>query len=469
MERHGIRIDVDYLDKAIVKVEKQLAVKEAKFKETDFYDKWRQHFGAEANLASANQLGTLLGSLNVKIGEKTLTLRTKVDEANLRRLDMDFVQPYLEIKKLWKTLNTYLRGIRREVDEKGYLHPFYNLASGDDKAGGAESYRGSSSCPNFQNIPIRNKVMQALIRPCFTARKGCYLVERDFSGIEVRVAACYTKDRRLIKYIKDPKGGNMHHDMAKKLFGLRDDQVIKEETRDCAKNMFTFPQFYGSVYFQCAPNIWEAMEKRKFVVGGTNTGIREHLRKQGVLRLGEEKEWDDPPPDTFLYRVKQVQDFMWNETFVEYTQWKKDWYRAYCERGWFPLYTGFVCSGYYRRNQVLNFSIQGSAFHCLLKSIILIDGELQRRRMRTRLVGQIHDSLLADVPKDEIQEYLDLSQEVMSERLPEIWKWICVPIDTEVDVCPIGGSWFDKQGWEKIDGRWRPANMKKWREACLKA
>jgi DNA polymerase I len=305
---------------------------------------------------------------------------------------------------------------------------------------------------------VRNPMMRDLIRRVFVARDGRSIVERDFSGVEVRMACAYTHDPRLIKEFTGP-GGDPHGDTAAQLFLLPKDQIDKKTLRDSAKNQFVFPQFYGSVAFQCAPAIWEAMERRQFRVGADGDGrlLREHLANKRIKELGDCTPGAPTRPGTFVHLVKEVEDDFWQRRFKVYTQWKKDWYAEYCRRGWFPLYTGFVCRGYYRRNQVLNYAIQGSAFHCLLWSLIEIDKEIRRRGMKTLLVGQVHDSLLADVPDGEVQEYLDLSQEVMSERLPKHWSWINVPIDTEVDVTPVGGSWLDKAEWVRRDGRWRPS------------
>lgn len=452
MEHNGIRIDVDYLDKMAQNLRADIAQREKRLDEHDFFRKWKARYGHETNYSSPDQLRVMLKSIGFKSKSLTPTLKMKVSADELSRIKEDFVKDFLEIKKKLKTLNTYLRGIRREVDDWGFLHPSYNLASGDDEAGGADSYRGSCSLPNFQNIPIRNPLMAGLIRPCFIPRKNWRIIERDFSGIEVRMAACYTRDKKLVSYCRNK--GDMHHDKAKELFFLKDHEVDKRTTRDAAKNRFVFPEFYGSVYFQCAPSLWEAIHQPHYKVKGSKETILERLKKHGITKLGN---CDPNAPlrsGTFVAHVARVEKIMWEKTFPEYTQWKKRWYAAYLKRGWFPLKTGFVCSGYYRRNQVLNFAIQGSAFHCLLWVICELQKELDKRKMRTKLIGQIHDSLLADVPVDETQQYLDLTDEIMSKRLPKHWDWINVPIETEVEVVPVGKSWYEKQKWEKRNGRW---------------
>src|SRR5690606_20675796 len=101
----------------------------------------------------------------------------------------------------------------------------------------------SSDSPNFQNLPIRNPKMAKIIRSAFIPRSDRHvLVEIDYSGIEVRVAACYHKDPVMIEYINDPTK-DMHRDMAAQCYLAPPEQVSKQ-MRYCGKNMYVFPQFY---------------------------------------------------------------------------------------------------------------------------------------------------------------------------------------------------------------------------------
>lgn len=464
VESNGIRIDTDYLENTIRSTSDSIRQGEEKLKTSEFWTKWKRRFGSSANMESTHQLGTLLFDvLGHKQFEKTEKGAYKTDEYSLRHVKEPFVKEFFALKKLRKVLSTYLLGIRREVCG-GFLHPSYNLAGGieDDEKGGAVSYRGSSSHPNFQNIPIRNKLMGKLIRQAVISRfKKGRVVERDFSGIEVRIAYCYHKDPTMRKYLIDPSS-DMHGDQACVLFMLDRDQVIKSQTRDSAKNQWVFPQFYGSVWFQCAPAIWEAMTLRDFRVGKngqpTDVTIRDHLRKKGITELGSLDPKSEPKKGTFARHLMEAEKKLWFERFPVYTKWKKDFYNRYLENGYFDLYTGFRCQGLYNRNQVINFPVQGAAFHCLLLAMILIQKELDERGMESVLIGQIHDSILGDVPDHEIQDYLDITEDVMTRRVAETWDWVTIPLEAEADVCPVGGNWHDKQTWKKSkSGLWELA------------
>lgn len=455
VEANGIKVDVKYLDRAIAAAGVRIAALEQKLKEDDFWrKKWRGRFGDNAKLGSLEQLGKLLfEDLGYKCRARTDTGRYKVDEAAVEKIPIPFVKDYIRLRKLIKMKTTYLEGIKRETVGK-YLHPNFNLHL-------ARTYRSSSDMPNFQNMPIRNKDTGEVIRRAFVARKGRRIIEIDYSGIEVRVAACYTRDPALIRYITDPTT-DMHRDTACDLFMLPPEKIGKKSTRDASKNMFVFPEFYGSVYFQCAPAIWEAMERRKFTVEGSDKLVKEHLAEKGITRLGEcvpdHIREHGTEPGTFVHHVKEVESIFWNKRFKHYTKWKKDWYHKYLDRGYFDTLTGFRISGVMKRNEVLNYGIQGSAFHCLLLAIVLAQAEFDRLGLRAMIVGQIHDSMLVDCPDEEVQQVLTILHRVMTEDVPAEFSWVNVPLEVEADVTPVGGSWHDKAAW-RLDkhGVWGPA------------
>jgi DNA polymerase I-like protein with 3'-5' exonuclease and polymerase domains len=185
--------------------------------------------------------------------------------------------------------------------------------------------------------------------------------------------------------------------------------------------------------------------------------LKDHLAKKGVHKLGKCDPEYDPVPGTFEYHIWEVERRFWNKRFPVYAQWKKDWYNAYLEKGYFLTHTGFKIGGDFRRNQVINYPVQGSAFHCLLMSIILVNKELAKYKMKSKLCIQIHDSMTGDVPNDEVQDFLDITNEVMTKKVPAMWDWINIPLDAEAEVTPAGGSWADKKVWEKNDsGLWVP-------------
>ena len=96
-----------------------------------------------------------------------------------------------------------------------------------------------------------------------------------------------------------------------------------------------------------------------------------------------------------------------------------------------------------------------SSFHCLLWSAIEIQKYLDNHKMKTKLINEIHDCLIADVPESELQEYLYLARKVMVNRCMKHFPWIIVPLEIEAEVTPEGGTWFSKQVWEDTGSEWR--------------
>ena len=115
--------------------------------------------------------------------------------------------------------------------------------------------------------------------------------------------------------------------------------------------------------------------------------------------------------------------------------------------------TGFRIGGEMSRNDVINYPVQGSAFHVLLKAIIMSQDFL--RGMKSKIVGQIHDSMVLDVHADELQDVLSKIYHIMCVELPKQWKWINVPLDAEVEVAPKGEAWHFKSEYIKVDGLWQ--------------
>lgn len=474
VETNGVKIDLAYLDRAVRETEADIQSGEVWLKAQPEWEVWRRRF-KDANIQSTDQLAAVVyGELGHKAPGLTATGKFKADEAAMEKIPRPFVKEYFRVKKLRKSLGTYLKGIRREVTDKGFLHTSLNLAGGmsDDQRGGASSYRSSSSNPNLHNVPIRNPVMNKLIRQAFISRFNRGLLgEFDFGQVEVRVAGAVTKCPALRKYLTDPKS-DMHFDTAMDIFLLDPDQVVKKGTRDVSKNMMVFPQFYGSVYFQCAPAIWDALDRRDLRVGVNGVAgdvtVKDHLAKKGITALGncnpDHIRQHGTQPGTFVHHLKQVENIMWHKRFTGYTAWKKRTYEKYLETGEVELATGFVCRGVYRRNQVLNLPIQGPAFHLLALSMNLLQAEIDRLKLKSLLALQIHDCMLPDMLQDEVQQVMDIAYDIMTNRVRQVWDWIDVPLEAEFDVVPPGRSWYDKKLWVKRDGVWGPADPKAWKE-----
>lgn len=97
------------------------------------------------------------------------------------------------------------------------------------------------------------------------------------------------------------------------------------------------------------------------------------------------------------------------------------------------MLSGFRCAGVFGKKEICNYPIQGTAFHCLLWSLIQLDRWLAKNKMRTLIVGQIHDSMLLDVDARELPDVVGRITEIITSDLPRHWPWIIVPLTVEME------------------------------------
>lgn len=450
MERNGLRIDTDYLDRKIEETKVQVRELEESLKKDKVYRKWARKFGDKTNLGSRDQLKQLLYT-DMGYAPKgfTATGKVRADKDALDGIDLPFVRDYLTFEKVKKMLATNLIGIKREVCD-GFLHPFFNLNT-------TTTGRSSSSMPNSQNLPIRDKLVGPTVRGMFIPRDGHAMVEIDYGSLEFRGAASFWKDPAMIAYSNDPTL-DVHRDCAARVFQCDKGQVTKD-ARYLAKNRFVFPLLYGSYYRNCAKNLWAGVEAMglKLVDG---TPMKDHLKSKGVKKLfaGELKE--NPVKNTFLYTTQKSEDWF-NGMFPAFMNGKDRWWNEYCRKGYFEMSTGFVCSGVFSRNFLMNAPIQGPSFHMLLWSVNQMRKHIRKYKRKWFLTGQIHDCALADVPVKEVPDFLEVMADIMTVRIRKEWKWILTVLSAEADVVMPGENWGIKKSWVEKDGVWKPKEAKK--------
>lgn len=450
MEHNGIRINVDLLESTIEGIDRRIKRLQDKLRDDEVYSAWRRTFGQKANLGSREQLAKVVFDVlkHPYEGDRTATGRYKTDADSLSEVNVPFVKRFVKVEKLKKVRSTYLGGISREVVD-GFLHPSFNLHT-------VRTFRGSSSDPNFQNIPIRDPAIGKIIRSLFVPRKGRVLVENDFGALEFRIAACVAgPDPEMLRYVRD-KRKDIHRDMGAKCYKIPK-ELVNKTVRYCGKNGFVFPKLYGSYWFQIAANLWNMIAEHSLSVelpgDGEAIPLKRWLAQNGVHELGTCKSDERPVPGTFQHHVKGIED-EFERRFSVLTKWQDEWYETYRRNGGFPLVTGFWVSGLYSKNDTLNYPIQGPGFHCLLWTLIELQKEIRKRRMKALLVGQIHDCVIGDVPEDEVQDYLHLVKEIVEVRLPKAWPWIIVPLEIEAEVATA--NWFAKVAWVEKNGVWGP-------------
>lgn len=422
IEERGIPIDVEYCQRKIescsirqIKIRKEL-------ERTRELQVWRREYGKKFNINSGPQLSKVLyKKLGYKVEKTTKKGNPSIDKEVLASYNTPFTKMIASLKQYQKVEDVLIGVFRETVD--GFLHPNFLLNT-------VQTFRGSCRNPNYQNNPIRDPMMGKAIRRAFRNVYSDFRIgEIDYAGIEVKIAACYHQDPVMITYIKD-KTKDMHRDMAMECFVLKRKQVTKS-LRYYAKNRYVFPEFYGSYYELVAPDLWKAVEDPTTTLED-GTPLRDHLSDQG---LGNYKRFEK--------HIEDVEYRFWNERFRVYNKWKKEWWYQYLKKGYVDMFTGFRCWGPLKRNECINYPVQGAAFHCLLWSLIQMNRHL--RQWNTQIIGQIHDSMINLFDPTEQTKALSLFHKTMCEDIREQWPWIIVPLDIEAEIADSGKSWFDKQ------------------------
>lgn len=440
VEANGIRIDVGRLDRTIYEVSLRIADLTEELKQDEIWKTWQKKFGRKASLGSRTQLGEIVyGELGYKCqaytsGGKTGKRRPKVDEKELAGIDLPFIRQWIGVKKLEDLRSTYLKGIRREVVD-GYLRPSFNLHL-------VRTYRSSCDHPNFQNIPIREKEIAKLIRPCFIPREGRVFVEVDYSALEFRVAACFWRDDAMVEYASDPDK-DIHRDMAAECYCINPavDGGVPSDVRFFAKNQFVFPTLYGSYYCNTARNLWNVIESGQLTTADGDS-LYDHLAIYGIRELGSCDGKCEPEDGEFEFHIKGVEQ-RFHDRFPQWAKRKEQWQRRYNERGWFRTLTGFICSGIMSRNDLFNYPVQGPAFHLLLWSLIELNKWLKENGMKSMIVGQIHDSIVLDCTEDELDDVLAEAKRIMTKDVRKHWPWVVTPLSIEAEVSRT--NWYEKK------------------------
>ena len=435
MQINGINVDGPYYKAAHIELEKRIKQRLLELLEYDECKEYEKQKGHPPNLGSSDDLREMFFEvLKLKPPKTTDKGNFSVDAESLAKLDTPLAKEITELNKIKKVDGTYLSQFLREIDDDGRIRPFFDISQ-------VKTYRGASSRPNFQNIPVRNEEAKRYSRSGIIPSKGWRLLDFDFMGIEVSMGGCYTKDPVLISYIKDPTT-DMHRDTAADIFALKNapakfwkEPKTGKKLRFYAKNGFVFPEWYGSYYINCAKNIWNTCANLRTHEDIT---ILEHLRAKGII------ENKNKPLDDFIKHVKEVEEAYWRK-FKVFKRWQEGMYRKFEETGIVELFTGFRCKGYLGRNEIVNYSFQGTAFHCLLWSLIQINAELAERKMESKVIAQIHDNGILDCPPDECGEVQALCTEIATQRIKQEFPWLIVPLSIEWETTVADGSWYSKK------------------------
>jgi DNA polymerase-1 len=355
MERDGIRIDSSVLQKMSVEMGAQMEELTAAIYAAA---------GCEFNINSPRQLGEILfEKLNLphsKKLKKSGQYSTAVEVLEELAKDYEIPRLVLEFRQFSKFKSTYVDVIPQLVDAKtGRLHTTFNQT-------GAATGRLSSNNPNLQNIPVRSELGRT-IRGAFIPDPGWQFVAADYSQVELRIVAHLSGDARLAEAFHS--GEDVHRRTAAEVLGIPMDQITPAQ-RNSAKAV-NFGIVYGQTPYGLAQQLGISTEE------AANFIARYFERYQGVQRYIESclsTARDTGITRTLFGRLRQHPEI--NS--------KNGLRRSMAER------------------TAINSPIQGTAADIIKLAMIHIADELRRSRLRTRMVLQVHDELIFEVPEDEL-------------------------------------------------------------------
>jgi len=429
IQENGIPVDDLYYERKRKRLTKQITEMGNELVNGVEGKKFKERENRELKLTSNKDMGILLYEVLKFPVIKTQDGKGKnycVDVNALEQTDSDFTRKLLRKRKLEKVMGTYIAQFQRE-SVGDIMYPIFDLHT-------TRTYRPSGSKPNFTNIPRRDKEAKNICRGGIIPSKGNKLGEFDFKGIEVNISCCYHHDPTMINYVTNPKS-DMHRDGACDIWQLTKKEIT-DDIRDRVKNDWTFPQFYGDWYMQCAESLIKDCFNLK-----TTSGI---ILEDHIAGFNKKSSWVTDK-EYFENHCKEAERIMWEERFPVYAQWKKDINKFYRKHGYIETHMGFRYTGYMGRNDVTNYQTQGTAFHCLLWTLIQVNEISKKEKWGSKIIGQIYDSIVFDLVPDEQDHIIETVNRIGTKEIRKEFDWIIVPLSIDFEVTPIDGAWNEKE------------------------
>jgi DNA polymerase-1 len=387
MERAGIYLDTEQLESQGRRLNQEIhSLKEAIFQEV----------GSEFNLNSPKQLGEILfvkKGLSPPGRNKT-EFSTSADVLEVLAVESPFVQLILDYRSLEKLRSTYIEALPLSIHPKtGRIHCTFNQS-------GAATGRLSCQDPNLQNIPVRTKEGMA-IRACFKPQSEDFsFVGADYSQIELRLLAHFSEDPKLMHAFQT--GGDIHTYTASIVFNVPLNEVTPE-MRSQAKTV-NFGIIYGQGPFGLSRQLHISMrEASEFI----KTYFERYPGVLGFLESCKESAKRTGVSKTLTGRLRPIPEILNQNPSI----------RAGAER------------------LAVNTPLQGTAADLIKMAMIEIDREIQERNLQGKMILQIHDELIFEVPDPEIPTFKKLVKDKMEHVLK-----LNVPIEVHI---AVGKNWAE--------------------------
>lgn len=386
MEINGFKIDKDYL--LTMKEEINTKIKDL---ENKIYAISKEEF----NIQSPKQLGNILfNKLLIPYPKKVKDNNYSTSKDILDKLKdhYEIVKLVLNYRMYAKLYGNYLVGLIDEIREDGKIHTIFNQTL-------TRTGRLSSERPNLQNIPIRLEEGR-LVRKAFIPSHGSIILSSDYSQIELRVFAHMSKAENMIKAFEDDL--DIHAKTASDIFHVPINEVTKTMRRNA--KAVNFGIIYGISSFGLSEDLGiDLVDAKKFIDSYLETfpGIKDYMKKtvSDAYQNGYVKT---------IFGRKRIIDELANKNFI---------IRQTGER------------------MAMNTPIQGTAADILKMAMIKLQNEIEKRNLNSKMLVQVHDELVFDVPKGEVEEMTSLVRDVME----NIYK-MSVPLKVDIE---YGKTWYE--------------------------
>ena len=358
MERHGINVDVPLLEQLSDQLAVEIATKDAEI---------QAMAGRPFNTASPKQLGEILFDV-LRLDEKAKKTKSgqyATNEETLQKLHdkHPIVAAILDLREIQKLKSTYVDALPALVHPStGRIHTSYHQTV-------AATGRLSSQQPNLQNIPIRTERGRAIRKAFIATDANHVLLCADYSQVELRIIASLAKEKHMIQAFED--GLDIHTATAAKVFGVSLSEVDRE-MRGKAK-MVNFGIIYGISAFGLAERLGIPRGEAKDIIDAYFTqypGIQTYMHEQVA----------------FARQHKYVETLIGRRRYLRDIDSANQTVRGFAERN------------------AINAPIQGTAADVIKLAMIRIHRYLEETGLRTRMLLQVHDELVFDVPREEIEE-----------------------------------------------------------------
>ena len=386
MEEIGIYIDINDLKEMEFEIQKKLDVLISNIHESA---------GEAFNINSPKQLGVVLfETLQLPVIKKTKTgYSTAVDVLEKLQGEHPIIDDILEYRQLSKLQSTYVEGLQKVISKDHRIHTRFNQTL-------AQTGRLSSVDPNLQNIPIRLEEGRKIRKAFKPTSKDSVILSADYSQIELRVLAHITQDESLKHAFIN--GHDIHTATAMKVFNVESDQVDSLMRRQA--KAVNFGIVYGISDYGLSQSLGITRKKAKAFIDdylASFPGVKQYM--SDIVKDAKAQGY----VETLLHRRRYIPDITSRNFNL----------RSFAER------------------TAMNTPIQGSAADIIKLAMVKFSEKIKETKYHAKLLLQVHDELIFEIPKSEVEDFSKFVEEIMEQALV-----LDVPLKVDSN---YGATWYD--------------------------